>query len=399
MLLASGTRASLSYQEETETRGVPNASPNMLELRATGKALNLQKGTLKSAEVRSDRQNATLRHGFNQIVGAPGWELSLTAYNDFIQAAMSGTWAVIASAATQDIGVTVGAPTTTAVFDRAAGNFITDDGFEVGMIVTGAGTAFAGDNGQASRITAIAADGASMDVEAVDGETIYSTVATGNDEQVSATGEVVKIGTTLRTFTVERAFNDVSQFQVYNGVAVNQMSLQMQPEQMVSGSFDLLGMSADPMAQTARDADVTAAATNDPMAAFEGQLSEGGAESNVVTAMNFTLNNNRSLQAVVGSKFSPDVFEGTAMITGEATVFFEDEVLFNKFVDETISSLSVQMDDLNGTDFIVIGFPAVKYTGGDMDPPAQGPVPITMPWEAQVSATTGNSMYIQKSDT
>ena len=135
------------------------------------------------------------------------------------------------------------------------------------------------------------------------------------------------------------------------------------------------------------------------MAAFEGQLSEGGAESNVVTAMNFTLNNNRSLQAVVGSKFSPDVFEGTAMITGEATVFFEDEVLFNKFVDETISQLSVQMDDLNGTDFIVIGFPAVKYTGGDMDPPAQGPVPITMPWEAQVSAVTGNSMYIQKSDT
>ena len=396
MTLASGTRVSLSYQEETTTRGVPEAVPDMQALRTTGRALNLQKNTLKSEEVRSDRQNATLRHGFNQVVGAPGFELSLTAYNDFIQAAMSGTWAVVATGATETIGAT--GTTTDSVWDSGASSFITD-GFEVGMIVTGSGTAFAGDNAQASRITAIAADGSTMNVEAVDGETAYTTIASGSDEQVSATGEVCKIGTTLRTYTIERAFDDVTQFQVFNGCAINQMSLQMQPEQLVSGSFDILGMSADAMAQVARDASVTAAATNDPMAAFEGQLSEGGAESTVVTAMNFTLNNNRSLQAVVGSKFSPDVFEGIAMITGQATVFFEDEVLFNKFVNETISSLSVQMDDVNGTDFIVVGFPAIKYTGGDMDPPAEGPVPIVMPWEAQVSAVTGNSMYIQKSDT
>lgn len=396
MTLASGTRVSLSYQEETTTRGVPEAVPDMQALRTTGRALNLQKNTLKSEEVRSDRQNASLRHGFNQVVGAPGFELSLTAYNDFIQAAMSGTWAVIATGATETIGAT--GTTTDSVWDSGASSFITD-GFEVGMIVTGSGTAFAGDNAQASRITAIAADGSTMNVEAVDGETAYTTIASGSDEQVSATGEVCKIGTTLRTYTIERAFDDVTQFQVFNGCAINQMSLQMQPEQLVSGSFDILGMSADAMAQVARDASVTAAATNDPMAAFEGQLSEGGAESTVVTAMNFTLNNNRSLQAVVGSKFSPDVFEGIAMITGQATVFFEDEVLFNKFVNETISSLSVQMDDVNGTDFIVVGFPAIKYTGGDMDPPAEGPVPIVMPWEAQVSAVTGNSMYIQKSDT
>ena len=396
MTLASGTRVSLSYQEETTTRGVPEAVPDMQALRTTGRALNLQKNTLKSEEVRPDRQNASLRHGFNQVVGAPGFELSLTAYNDFIQAAMSGTWAVIATGATETIGAT--GTTTDSVWDSGASSFITD-GFEVGMIVTGSGTAFAGDNAQASRITAIAADGSTMNVEAVDGETAYTTIASGSDEQVSATGEVCKIGTTLRTYTIERAFDDVTQFQVFNGCAINQMSLQMQPEQLVSGSFDILGMSADAMAQVARDASVTAAATNDPMAAFEGQLSEGGAESTVVTAMNFTLNNNRSLQAVVGSKFSPDVFEGIAMITGQATVFFEDEVLFNKFVNETISSLSVQMDDVNGTDFIVVGFPAIKYTGGDMDPPAEGPVPIVMPWEAQVSAVTGNSMYIQKSDT
>lgn len=397
MALASGTRASIAYEEEVTLRGSPEAAPDLKYLRTTGRNINLTKNTLKSAEVRPDRQNASLRHGFNQVVGSPGFELSLEAYDDFISGAMSGTWAAVATAATQTIGAT--GTTTDSVWDRASGSFITD-GFEVGMIVTGAGTAFAGDNSQDSRVTAVASDGLSIDVEAVDGTTVYSTISGGADEQVSATGEVIKIGTTLRTYTIERGFDDVNQFQVFNGCAINQWSVQMQPEQLVSGNFDILGMSADPMATSTIDdaGGITAAATNDPMAAFEGQLSEGGAESTVVTSMNFTLNNNRSLQAVVGSKFSPDVFEGIAMITGEATVFFEDAVLFNKFINETISSLSVQMDDVNGTDFIVIGFPAVKYTGGDMDPPTEGPVPINMPWEAQVSAVTGNSMYVQKSN-
>jgi hypothetical protein len=393
MTLASGTLVSLSYQEETTLRGSPEAGADMQALRTTGRALNLQKNTLKSEEVRSDRQNATLRHGFNQVVGSPGWELSLTAYNDFIEAAMSGDWAVIATDAAQTI--TAVGTSTTSVWTRSAGSYITD-GFEIGMIVTAAGLD-TGNNDQDSRITDLSA--LVMTVEARDGESVYSADTGDADEVITATGETVKIGTTLRTYTIERAFDDIAEYQVFNGCAINQMSLQMQPEQMVSGSFDILGMSADAMTQAPRDATITPAATNDPMAAFEGQLSEGGAESTVVTAMNFTLNNNRSLQAVVGSRFSPDVFEGIAMITGQATVFFEDATLFNKFVNETISTLSVQMDDLNGTDFIVIGFPAIKYTGGDMDPPSEGPVPIVMPWEAQVSALTSTSMYIQKSDT
>lgn len=394
MALASGTNSYLAYELET-ARGVLNGAEDMTFLRVTGKNVNLQKNTIRSAEVRSDRQSAALRHGFNQVVGAPGFELSLSAFDDLIQGAMSGTWAAVSTAASQDIAVA--ATTTTAVMSRTAGSFLTD-GYEVGMLVLFTGLIATG-NDQQSRITALSADGLDMTVEAADGATSYTTEVADSDETCAAIGEVCKIGSTLRTYTIERGFTDVDQYQIFKGCAVNQMSVQIQPEQMVGGSFDLLGMSAEPMAQTARDASITAAPTNDPMSAFEGQLSEGGAESSVVTGMNFTLNNNRSLEAVVGDKFSPDVFEGTAMITGEATVFFENETLFNKFVNETISSLSVQMDDLNGTDFIVVGFPAIKYTGGDMDPPQQGPVPITMPFEAQVSATTANSMYIQKSNT
>lgn len=389
MSLASGTNSYLAYELETD-RGLLNGSPDMTYLRVTGKNINLQKNTIRSAEVRSDRQAAALRHGFNQVVGAPGFELSLEAFDDLIQGAMSGTWAAV----TFTTGIDVVATTTTAVCTASGGGVLLS-GLEVGMV--GSLTSGTGGNTQSVRITALVSDTV-FNIEVESGSTSLDSES-ATVTAFAVTGEVCKIGSTLRTYTIERGFTDVDQYQIFKGCAVNQMSMQIQPEQMVGGSFDLLGMSAAAMAQTARDSTITAAPTNDPMSAFEGQLSEGGAESSVVTGMNFTLNNNRSLQAVVGDKFSPDVFEGTAMITGEATVFFENETLFNKFINETISSLSVQMDDLNGTDFVVVGFPAIKYTGGDMDPPQQGPVPITMPFEAQVSADTANSMYIQKSNT
>lgn len=396
MALASGTRVYIAYEEEVSQRGQPEAAPALKMLRTTGRNINLQKNTLRSEEVRSDRQVAALRHGFNQVVGSPGFELSLEAYDDFIQGAMSGTWAVIATAVAQTIDVV--ATLHIAELTRAAGDWVAD-GFEVGMVVTTSGL-IATNNDQEARITAITS-ATVMTIIATDGSTIFTNETGDGDETLDATGEVVKIGTSLRTFTIERGFEDVSQYQVFNGCAINQWSVNAQPEQMVNGNFDILGMSAAAMATSTIDdaGGIDPAATNDPMSAFEGSLVEGASESSVVTGVNFTLNNNRSLEGVVGSKFSPDVFEGIATITGEATVFFEDEVLFNKFVNETISAMAIRTDDLNGTDFIVMGFPAIKYTGGDMDPPPQGPVPIVMPWEAQVSSVTGTSMFVQKSNT
>lgn len=401
MSLASGTRVSLSYQEELTTRGVPEAVVDMTALRATGRNINPQINTIRSQEVRSDRQVAALRHGFNQVVGSPGFELSLVAYDDFIEAAMSGTWAAVATAASQTIDVTISAPGKLVTFTRTAGDYLTD-GFLPGMVVQATGLVLTGNDGLCfiSSVTALAMtckwfpDGVAFQVEAGTG-----------DEEITMTGKYVQIGTTLRTYTIERAFNDVAQYQVFNGCAINQMSMNVQPEQMVGGTFDILGMSAAAMVTSPRDSTVTAAAANDPFSAFDGALFINGQVGSpstpaaVITGLSFSLNNNRTLEAVVGSKFSPDVFEGTATITGEVTAFFEDENVFNLFINETISSLFLKVDDLDGTNFMVISFPAIKYTGGDMDPPQQGPVPIRMPFEAQVDATHGHSFMVQRSNT
>jgi len=395
MALASGTRVQLIYAAET-TRGVIPSPMSSTIFRATSRNINPQINLLRSNEVRADRQRTTSRHGFNQIVGSPGFELSLEAYDDWLEAAMSGTWATAPdTTAAQTIDQTTITPSDEAVFVWSAGDYIAA-GFRVGMTVETTGYAGASNNKVATVIEVASAT--SMKLKSNDGTNFGALEGGDGDERIQATGEVIDIGQVLRTFWIERGFLDVAQYQGFLGCAINQMNIQIQPEQMVGGSFDVLGMSASGMLPVSLGGTPTAAAANDPFSAFDGAVYEADGESSVVTGLNFTLNNNRSLNAVVGSKFSPDVFEGTAEIGGELTVYFEDATLYNKFFLETVSSLAVRVDDINGTDFMVFGFPSIKYSGADMDPPQQGPVPITMPFEAQVDSVSGTSMWIQKSN-
>ena len=229
-----------------------------------------------------------------------------------------------------------------------------------------------------------------MDV--IDTAAASTTEAAASGPDVALVGRRIDIGSTLTTVTLERQFDDVSQYQPFRGVAIDQMSISVSPEAIVGGTFSLVGMSMGAMAATSVSASAAAAAaTNEPFAAFDGGLYENGVLTAVVTSIEVTLANNRTLQAVVGSKFSPDVFEGQAIVTGTMTVFFEDETLYNKFFNETASSIWVKLDDNNGTDFMTIVLPNVKYTGGPMDPPQEGPVPLEMPFQALEATVDGPS--------
>ena len=64
-----------------------------------------------------------------------------------------------------------------------------------------------------------------------------------------------------------------------------------------------------------------AAAGRSPFSAFLGEVYIGLDAYGAVTGLNFTLNNNRALQAVIGPDISPDVFEGRADDQGQVTSF------------------------------------------------------------------------------
>lgn len=383
----------------TEAAAAQTCRILMVELRTTSRAINPRKNTLETAEVRADRQKSDVRHGFQSVEGRPGIELSLNSFDDFLEGLLGGTWESVTTVSGTNIGIDQG----TKILSRAAGSFITD-GYRPGDIVAPTGFANSVNNAPYQVITV-----AALSLTLADPNATIITEAAAGGRTITYPGKRLDVGSVMRTYTIERAFAGVGKYQPFKGVAINGFGLSIQPEQMVGGTIELLGMVFAAMTGTPLSA-VTPypRPTTSPFSAFDGSMYEGGLLIAVVTGINAQLANNRRLQAVVGSKTSKDVYEGQFVATGELTALFEDETLLNKFINETLSSMYIKLGDVaTATSFMSIVFPSVKYTGGDMDPPPEGPVPLVMPFHALVKTglaisggtTRGSTMTIQRSNT
>ena len=91
MAQAQGSRHSISYVAES-TFGTTPGTPSMIELRNTGTTFATRKDNFVSNEIRNDRQVVDLRHGVRRADGDINFELSYGAFDDFLEAALFGTW-------------------------------------------------------------------------------------------------------------------------------------------------------------------------------------------------------------------------------------------------------------------------------------------------------------------
>lgn len=91
MANASGSNHDAAYVRETQY-GVTPATPVMKPLRNTGVTLALTKDPIQSEELRKDRQIACFRHGNRQVGGNVNYELSISDFDDMLEAALCGTW-------------------------------------------------------------------------------------------------------------------------------------------------------------------------------------------------------------------------------------------------------------------------------------------------------------------
>lgn len=209
--------------------------------------------------------------------------------------------------------------------------------------------------------------------------------------------DVLKAGTTAKSFTVERAFNDVSEFHLFTGVMVNSLSLDIEPNAMVTGTMGLIGQDMTVASSTADNAGgITAAAANDPFDGFTGSIQEGGGSVDNVTSFSLSLENNLAPAFVVGSDTTPQVLAGRSVLTGSLTSFFESETLLNKFLNETESSLQVVLTDPDGNSW-TIDVPRIKYTGADVDVTnADEGVLAVMPWQALRDSSEETNLKITR---
>ncbi len=385
MTRANASQADLGYvREASYGAGMPAVALD--KFRATDWDFNTQKTGLISEEQRSDAQIPFFRHGVAQSAGDINCELSWKALKDFIRAGVR--YSAVKAANPGDFTSTAGADTlfvnATSKITRTGGSWVTDKCLvNMKIRTTGAGQSA---NNAVFTVTAVSA------LEITVSEALTQEAA-GQDVKIQSI--YFENGVFENSFAIEQRMNDITQFDLYTGVKVSTMRVSAAPDSFVPITFGIMGQLGDITGTSGDTAggldDVD---TTEPVDTHQTTMTvkEGGSASTIITAFELNVDLQRTVDLPLGFAGPTEIDAGRTAVTGSITVYMEDAVEIDKFLDETESSLEISFNDPDGNQ-IFFTLPAIKYSGADHPVSGSDRLFITMPFQAFMDSSTGLTIY------
>lgn len=393
--MSEASQHKLSYAVES-VRGTTPTNPRFRRLPDTRTTLNLTKENLTSERLTGDRFPATPRTGANGVNGDIPADLSIRAYDDFIASALQGAWV-------NDVGHVDDTCTIEQDSTPSAGT-VEGDTFSTTNGVVTVETLDAKDTYVVLRYDPTVTGPAVTyeltelnDSETIDGDLFEVTLFT--DGQDSAT---VKAGDTRKSFTILREFSDLGgspakPFFMYAGCEVGSWNVTASANNIARSTFTFLGRAFTGPSENA-PTNTSYAPANDTEAfdTFSGSLEIDTVSKCVVTDYDITVDNGMAARYVVGCPNSQDPSVGQSNIEGTATLFFEDAVLYEKFVNEESFALKLTLQDPDGNQMI-IDLPNLRIgTGTQPDVTEDGPITIPINFTAHKDDTLGSHISVQR---
>lgn len=396
MAIASSNRAQLRYILESVFGSTPVAgNPN--NLRMTGESLSYAIQSDTSKEIRSDRQVTDLVLTGAGASGGFNFEASYKEFDTLLQALFMGTWVVYG---TNGVGASL-----SITLDSAAGTLT------AGVAPSGADDWNNIAVGQWIRLNAPsdAADEVYLKVASVNGPGTVITVDTATPipgsgsrlvSNCTITTSRLANGTTERSFTIEREHNDVTQFFAFRGMTASKLSMSFASGAIVTGSMDFVGKDSVRAGATTMPGSPVASQTYDVMNAVSGvgNILENGAalSGTFIKSLKFDLDNKLRGQTAIGTLGNVAVAPGTLEVKGEMEVYLANGTMYDKFVNNTASSITFSMKD-GASNGYVFTFPKVKYSdakvqagGLDQD------VMLSMPFTALMDTTLNKTIVLDR---
>lgn len=380
MPFSQNSRSGLSYVTEV-TFGVTPGSPALVSLPVNSHSLDLTKDRVQGNEIQPDRMTRVDRHGNRSVSGEIAVDLRKGDFDPLLESALMSAFATSAPLATT--AATSAAGTATLTFAAQ-----TSPPFPVGSAITVAGVTPAGFNGVFT-VTACTTTSVSYLNATAGPQTVAGTIV----------NRALKVGVTPKSFTIEDAAIDISQFRLFTGMQVDNLAISIKPNSMISATFGMVGKDMT-MAGVSIDPVKDAASLNQPFDSYSGALSLGNAAAAMtalatITGIDFSIANGVTPTYVIGSASTPQLEFGMATIEGTITAYFEDASLINRFINETTSAFAVTVNDPSGTSNYTFHFPRVKINGASV--PVEGMTGsriITLPFVALYDTAENSSIEI-----
>jgi hypothetical protein len=298
MATAAGNRVQMAYVPET-VFGTTPATPQMILIPMHSTTLDLTKQIISDPTIVSDRMKRFERHGNKQVGGNLVASLQHAQWDDFIEAALGGTW----------------------------------------------------------------------------------------------TTNVCKVGSTVRSFTIEEGFLDIAQYRRFTGVRVNSWEVSISPNAIVTSTFALIGKDVT-TSTSPLDASPTAVLNKAPLV-HNGMTITVGGSAVTATACSFSVTNNANANFAIGSSSALDITSQESTVSGSITFYFENMTAYNRFVNETSAAISLTLTE--GSDTVTISIPNAKFNGASIPVSGPGVVFVTQPFVALYDNTAATTISVTRS--
>lgn len=206
--------------------------------------------------------------------------------------------------------------------------------------------------------------------------------------------DVLVAGIDVPTFTFERVFEDIKQYQTFTGCAINTLSLNVQSNAMITGTLGIVGKGVD-FSDEPTAAEELPSFTHSPLDGFHAALKEGGIENAVITAITLNIDNGIETANALGTDEAVALIPARINLTGTVSAFFENMDMLNKFVLEKESEIEFTLGD-GGPGSYIFKIPRIKYSGGSNPVDGEGPIMLDMPFQALLDECTGTNLIIER---
>ena len=230
------------------------------------------------------------------------------------------------------------------------------------MVVRAAGLTTVADNARNLLVASITAT--NLVVVPLNGVALTAQ-GTGTSVTITAPGKqtfVPATGHTDDSYTVEEFYSDIAQSEVYTGMKVNNIAVQLPATGLSTVDIGFAGKDLALNGTSQYFTSPTAQGNNGIFAAVNGVMLVNGAPVALVTSADFAIERATENANVVGSNSVADIFTGRIRVTGNLSVYFQDADFRDYFDDETPVSIVLTMtaDSSATANFIAFTLPKVK---------------------------------------
>ena len=355
MSKATANRTAL-YRVKEVTWGSTPANPPLIETRMTGEALDDAITFEKSKELRSDRQLTDTIAVDSSPSGSFNIEMSYGTYADLLESALMSVWstplAINGNAA--DISTTT----------DPASNLTSGTAGKFSSIVEGQKIRLAGFTGSVSGIYTV------VDKVSNQALTLSPVPAAAETPLLAAAqirGSYIRNGVTEQSYTLVKQFNDATAMtrQIFRGMRVGGLSLELATAAIMTGAFNFMGKSAEFTEDTFAGESFVDASTTEVMNAVTNLMSIYQDDAAIgtdgsVMSMSLEIDNQHREQKGLGVLGNVGIAAGQLLVNVTASQYFESKEQADKFKASTAFKFGFILRDNSGNE-LHFTFPRCKY--------------------------------------